>query len=122
MRRRVDLWKVIGNTILAIEVDENQHKSYDKEDEEIRYDDLYMAFSGKWIFIRFNPNHYRDTKNKIVKTKVKDRIPTLLQEIEKYEKLGLHRVLTFGEERILKEQNLDLVEIHRLFYDEFKKL
>ncbi len=105
VRRRVDLWKVIGNTVLAIEVDENQHKNYDKDDEKIRYDDLFMAFSGKWIFIRFNPNDYKNAKNKLVKTKVKDRIPTLLQEIGKH------------EERIKKEQNLDLVEIHRLFYD-----
>ena len=47
----------------------------------------------------------RNAKKKELKTKVKDRLPTLLHEIRKH------------EERISKEQNLDLVEIHRLFYD-----
>ena len=39
-----------------------KHSSYDKEDEKIRYDDLYMVFSGKWVFIRFNPDSYMRKK------------------------------------------------------------
>ena len=64
-RRRIDHRKLIGNTLLVIETDENQHKSYDKMDEEIRHDDLYMAFSGKWIYIRFNPDKYID-ENEVI--------------------------------------------------------
>jgi hypothetical protein len=37
----------------CVETDENAHN---EKDEEIRYDDLYMVHSGKWIFIRFNPD------------------------------------------------------------------
>jgi hypothetical protein len=103
-RRRIDFWKVIGNTLLAIEVDENQHRRYDPEDEEQRYDDLFMVFSGKWIFIRFNPNAYR-VNGKSKNIPLKERLPTLLDTIR------LH------EDRILKEKNTDLVEIHRLFFD-----
>ena len=44
-RRRIDHRKLIGNTM-----------TYDKMDEEIRYDDLYMIYSGKWIYIRLQ--HY----------------------------------------------------------------
>jgi len=51
-RRRIDHRKLIGNTILAIETDEFGHRGYDKTDEEIRYDDVYMIHSGKWIFIK----------------------------------------------------------------------
>jgi hypothetical protein len=106
IKRRIDFWKIIGNTILAIEVDEQQHKSYDKKDEIIRYDDLYMGFAGKWVFIRFNPNKYKDKNGKIINKKLSERISVLISSIDKH------------TERILKEQNMDLLEIHTLFFDE----
>ena len=40
--------------MLCIEIDENQHKKYIKCDENIRYDNLFMDFNGKYIFIRYN--------------------------------------------------------------------
>ena len=55
-KRRIDLRKLINNTMLCIEVDENQHKNYIKQNEQNRYDDLFMDFSGKYIFIRYNPD------------------------------------------------------------------
>jgi len=54
----------IGNTLLCIETDENQHMSYDPQDEINRYNDLMMVHSGKWIFIRFNPDKYTDKSGK----------------------------------------------------------
>ena len=54
-RRRIDHIKLIGNTLLCIETDENQHKYYNKMDEYIRYSDVMMIHGGKFIFIRFNP-------------------------------------------------------------------
>jgi hypothetical protein len=39
---------------LCIETDENQHKTYSKEDEEARYHDLFMAFGGKFILIIYS--------------------------------------------------------------------
>lgn len=103
-RRRVDFWKIIGNTILAIEVDENQHSGYNKRDEEIRYDDLFMHFSGKWIFIRFNPDKYK--KGGIMCDPVMhERMPVLVREINNH------------IQRIQKEENKELVEIHHLFFN-----
>ena len=99
-RRRVDHRKLIGNTILAIETDEYAHQDYDAKDEEIRYDDLYMIHSGKWIFIRFNPDKTRDCK-----VDLEDRISVLLDEIETH------------IERIYREENTALVEIHYLYYN-----
>ena len=98
-RRRVDHRKLFGNTLLAIETDEFSHRKYDKSDEEIRYDDLYMIYSGKWIYIRFNPDETRNDK-----TDIEDRITVLLD--------------TMAEqvERIRREENEDLVEIIKLFY------
>jgi hypothetical protein len=103
-RRRIDFWKVIGNTMLAIEVDEHQHRMYDSVDEQNRYDDLFMVFSGKWIFIRFNPNAYREN-GKAKNSPLKERLPKLLDAIRTH------------EERAIKEKNMNLIEIHRLFFD-----
>ena len=35
-----------------------------EKDEEIRYDDLFMDFSGKYIFILYNPHKFKDKYNK----------------------------------------------------------
>jgi len=96
-RRRIDHRKLIGNTILAIETDEFGHRGYDQKDEEIRYDDVYMIHSGKWIFIRFNP----DTN--VSKTDILDKLDKLVETINKciY--------------RIEKEENQELVEIIKLY-------
>lgn len=97
-RRRIDHRKLINGTILAIETDEFGHRGYDKHDEEIRYDDLFMIHSGKWIFIRFNPD------DNVVKSDMEDKLDKLRTTMEKQ------------IERIENEQNDDLVEIIMLFY------
>jgi hypothetical protein len=104
-RRRIDHRLLVGNTLLCIETDENQHKKYNKEDEELRYDDLYMIHGGKFIFIRFNPDKYRNNLETSVNPCMKRRMPELKEEIEKQ------------VERIKKDENNDLLEIIYLFYD-----
>jgi len=96
-RRRIDHRKMIGNTILAIETDEFGHRYYDKADEEIRYDDVYMIHSGKWIFIRFNP----DTN--VSKIDIEDKLDNLIRTIEE------------NIVRIQNEENTELVEIIKLY-------
>ena len=103
-RRRIDHYKLIGNTLLCIETDENYHKNYNKNDEEIRYNDLYMLHSGKFIFIRFNPDKYKNKNNKYINPILNTRLPILKEEIEKQ------------IERIENEENTELLEIHKLFY------
>ncbi len=95
-RRRIDHRKLIGNTILAIETDEFGHSGYDPLDEEIRYDDLYMIHSGKWIFIRFNPDGG--------KVDLEDKLKVLIREIEDQIR------------RIENEENDELLEIVKLYY------
>jgi hypothetical protein len=104
-RRRIDFRKLIGNTLLCIEVDENQHKNYNEKQEEIRYDDLYMLHSGKFIFIRFNPDKFKNKHNKIINPMLYTRLPLLKEEIEKQVK------------RIENEDNKELLEIIKLYYD-----
>jgi hypothetical protein len=76
--------------------DEHAHSGYDKRDEEIRYDDLFMAYSGKWIFIRFNP----DGRG----VDMEDKLARLMEEVE------------FQTGRIEREENTELLEIVKLFY------
>ena len=106
-RRRVDHRKLIGNTMLCIETDEYQHRSYKKNDENVRYNDLYMMHNGKWIFIRFNPDEYK-VNNVKTNGELEMRLPVLKNEIERH-------IL-----RIEKEKNKDFLEIHHLYYDEFE--
>jgi hypothetical protein len=56
MRRRIDHRKLIGGTLMCVETDEFEHRSYKKADEEIRYNDLEAYHTGRMIFIRFNPD------------------------------------------------------------------
>jgi hypothetical protein len=105
-RRRIDHRLLIGNTMLCIETDEFQHSSYDKEDEKLRYDDLCMIFSGKWIFIRFNPDNYT-IKNKKMNPPLETRFVSLKEMIENQ------------IERINKEENIELLEIIKMYYTIF---
>ena len=96
-RRRIDHRKLIGNTILAIETDEFGHRGYDQKDEEIRYDDLYMIYSGKWIFIRFNPD------DNISNVDIDDKLDKLIETIN------------YCIDRIELEENIELLEIYKLY-------
>ena len=105
IRRSIDHRMLIGNTLIAIETDENQHKSYDKMDEETRYDDLFMAHSGKWIYIRFNPDKYINANGIRKNPMIATRLEALKTEIEKQ------------LERIEREENVELVERIYMYYD-----
>jgi hypothetical protein len=107
-RRKIDHRKLIGNTLLCIETDERQHKYYDKDDEEIRYNDLYMLHGGKFIFIRFNPDKFKDKNSKSLNPMLYTRLPFLKEEIEKQ------------INRIENGENKELLEIIKLYYDEIK--
>ena len=107
-RRRIDFRTLIGNTLLAVEVDEDQHKMYN-EKEDIRYNDLYMVHSGKWIFIRYNPDSYKNEKGKLVKPADTYRLGILKDFIQTH------------IQRIQSEQNKELIEIHKLFFDAHAK-
>jgi len=91
--------------MLAIETDENQHKHYDEEDERSRYDDLVMVYTGKWIFIRYNPDKYMDSRGK-------RRNPPLATRLRRLGKEITHQI-----ERITRGENTDLLEVVHLFYD-----
>ena len=108
-KRRIDHRKLINSTMLCIETDENQHKSYSKADEEARYNDVFMAYGGKFIFIRFNPDKYNDENGKSCNPMLFNRLIVLEEEINKQ------------IQRIEKEENNDLLEVIELYYDKILK-
>ena len=92
--------------MLCVEVGEEQLKYYLKQDEEHRYDDLFMGFSGKYIIIRYNnPDPYKDADGNKRNPKFDTRMALLEQ---------LTNMLT---RRIHNELNTELAEIHHLCYD-----
>lgn len=106
-RRRIDFRKLIGNTLLCIEVDEHQHRRYNNEYEEIRYDDLFMVHGGKFVFIRFNPDEYINSNGKRVNPSMKKRMDDLGYMIE------------YQTNRIMNDDNNELLEVIYLFYDNY---
>jgi len=107
-RRRIDHRKLIGNTLLCIETDENQHKSYSKEDEEARYNDLLVNFTCKYIIIRFNPDSYVNKKGVKTNPYISARLEELKKEMDKQIK------------RIENNENAELLEVVHLYYDGYK--
>jgi hypothetical protein len=65
-----------------------------------------MIHGGKFIFIRFNPDTYKNKKMEIKNPNIKDRLPILKDEIEKQ------------IYRIENDMNSDLLEIVYLYFDE----
>ena len=106
-RRRIDHRKMVNNTLLCIETDENQHKSYSLKDEQDRYNDLLSAFTCKYIFIRFNPDSYNDNNGKKCNPSISTRLLMLKEEINKQIK------------RIQNEENNNLLEIKYLYFDNY---
>lgn len=105
-KRRCDLRAVVGGTMLVVECDEGQHKAKAYADtRDARYNDLFVIYSGKWVFLRFNPDNYRDG-GVLRKTSWETRLARLSEEIE-------HQIA-----RINSEANEDLVDIVHLFFDQ----
>ena len=64
-----------------------------------------MVFSGKWIFIRFNPDSYKNSKGIRSNPKIEKRFTALQEEIDRQIKI------------IEKEENEDMLKIVKLYYD-----
>ena len=97
-RRRIDHRMEIGNTLLCIETDEHHHRNYDKDDEDARYHDMLVAWGGKLVFIRINP----DGKG-----------PPLEERLER-----LHAEITRHIGRLERGENSLYLEVWHLYYPE----
>lgn len=60
-----------NNFLLIIECDEYAHKSYDKNNEKTRENNIKIALNEKCVFLRFNPDKKKikiETKQKVLKS------------------------------------------------------
>jgi hypothetical protein len=64
IKSRPDFILDAGTHIVVLEVDENQHKGYPCECEQIRMVNISQAFGIATVFIRYNPDEFRDINNK----------------------------------------------------------
>lgn len=103
-RRRMDLWSVIGNVVVAIEIDEDQHRSHNPCQDLARYSDLVMDFTGRFVFLRINPDSYK-TAGVRVNPSFQERLPVVEEKL---------RELLQAVDRPTDQ----LVEVHHLFYDQ----
>jgi len=100
--RRIDHRLLIGNTILAVETDENAHDNYRHEDEQRRYLDFHLSFPHKFVFIRFNPDNNMEKAGSA--TSVEHKIKILVETI------------TYQMHRIQRGHNVSKLEVVWLFY------
>ena len=90
--------------VIIIEVDENQHKSYNQDCEIPRMANIFQSYDGrKVVFIRYNPDNYR-VDGKLIRYNKKIRQGLLLNAL-----LTLENIDEF-------KHSLSYIE---LFYDEF---
>lgn len=105
-KRRIDLWTLVGNTVVAIEIDEYQHKSYPSGHEAVRYNDLVADFTGRYVFLRINPDPFRDASGVRVDPPLDERVRVAEEK--------LAEVLDGLDD---DKENDGLVAIHHLFFD-----
>jgi hypothetical protein len=104
--RRIDLWSIVDGVLIAIEIDEIQHKYRVVGYEEDRYNDIFMDFSGHQIFLRINPDSFKI-----------DGVKQNLSFDERFE-TAADKLLEIIDGIVLnKSRPEDLIQIHHLFYD-----
>jgi len=78
---------LIPNTIILLEVDENQHKHYDQSCEHARMHDIVSSLrlggnTANVVFVRYNPHEFTINDNK-VKICRKERLEKLVETMKK---------------------------------------
>ena len=106
-KKRPDIYYDLPMHCVIVEIDENQHNTYEDSCECARLNEIVNGIGGKSVIvIRYNPDKYNNKMSKKVNPLLKTRLNVLKDEINKQ---------VF---RILSEENKDLVEVIYLYYDE----
>jgi len=101
--KRPDIYFELGKHCLIIEIDENQHNSYQDSCECAKINEIVNEIGGRSvIIIRYNPDIIRNN-GKIVKIDTSDRLDLLVETIK---------------EQLTKDYNKFCVKIIQLFYDD----
>jgi hypothetical protein len=89
-----------GSHFVIVEIDEDQHASYEANCELVRMQNIYNAIGMRCVFLRYNPDVFR-VKGQVKRIDEESRLKILLEEVEKWR-------VTVPEEEIT---------IFRLFYN-----
>lgn len=108
-KRRIDLRCLLGNTMFCVEIDENQHKYYATDYEIMRYNDLFMDFSGRFVFLRVNPDAYR-LNGRMVNPHFDTRLQQVMSKIRDL----IHKI----QDNACYADDVALIDVHHMFYDE----
>jgi hypothetical protein len=105
--RRPDVFFELSKHCVIVEIDENQHKSYQEICECARINQIVSSIGGKSvIFIRYNPDKSYNKKKEFK-----------IEQIEKLETL-----IEIIKEELVEEYNTFCVKMIQLFYDDdYKK-
>lgn len=120
---RPDLWWDLETHGLIVEVDEYQHKRYNKEAERIRTTQIQLDANKPVVFLRFNPDGYIDNNNVWQKTCFSDRgvAKTKQNEWEQRMDILMTRMIAFKyfipeqsvtEEFLFFDKNTGIVNKH----------
>jgi hypothetical protein len=106
-KRRIDLRALLehpdqGLFWLCIEIDENQHRGYEDGYEIVRYNDLFLDFSGRYVFLRINPDPFQEGLDR-KDPPFEERLAIVDKEIQDIMENG-------GSE--------ELIDVRHLFYDD----
>jgi hypothetical protein len=121
-RRRPDLLLDLGYQIIIIEIDENQHIDYDCSCENKRLMELSKDLGHRnIIFIRFNPDDYKNNKNEKIKSCWSiNKTNGILVVSSKDKKVWNMRLESLKSqiEYWINNKTDKMVEVIQLFYDE----
>jgi hypothetical protein len=118
--RRPDILLDLGDKVLIIEVDENQHNNYDNICELVRITNISDDLNNRPIvLIRFNPDNYTDKYNTIIKSPWKINKNGYCVIHNQNEIDNRLTVLSNKIKYIVKSTYTDLLTIYKLFYNIF---
>lgn len=104
---RPDMYTILDNNLLIIEIDEYQHKGYDKKEEKKRINIIMNELKCEnTIIIRINPDYYKDSNN--------NKHIGIDDNIEEFNKRM--NIIIDSTNYILKH-NKDKYIVHYLFFD-----
>lgn len=109
----MDMWTLCGNTVVAIEIDEDEHKHYVEGYEVVRYQDLLMDFTGRFVFLRIYPDGFRKAGRQM-NPPFEQRATEAIHRLREI----LRLVKLWGSSYGPDDADAPLIEIHHMFYSE----
>lgn len=119
-RRRPDILLDFGDQVIIVEVDENQHKQYETTCENKRLMQLSQDIDHRpLVFIRFNPDSYKDNNDKTIKSCFQISKTTGILSIGKKKEWNERLSALKDEIGIWVDKRTDkMIEVISLYYDE----